>query len=843
MADAANLWDLAARITADTKDAERSLTDTQKKVIALAEQFKKTEVAAKHSLSQTSTAAKGTATNVTGLSSVLKNLSSTTVTMQGPLGGVAGRLEGLQSLLSSVTSQAAGTGAAMAGMAGPIGIAVAGIVATAAAAGFLLKQLIDLSVHTADWQGKMVDLSQQVGIGVETLSALEVVAATTGGSMSSLIASLGIFQKKMEEANDVTSKTGKLFKDLGITSGDTETALRQAISTLGKMPEGYKQTAAALELFGRGGKAFLAVAKETNGDLDKLIARLRAMGIVLSKEAAEAADKFNDQLAILGFQARAIGGEIGAKLIPMLLRGLEDLSGVLKDNQAAISAVASITKFFIGLPLEAVVRGHIGAFRLLAPAIQGVADALNNLASRTWTIRYSFINVGGGVLPVPIPEMGGRNPFYGGSAEGGLGPKPPRLGGGGRGGKGGGGGAQKDVLEGLKNVLIGLNAEFRKFDVALLGSANSSALAAEKEKILTAVMSSLKQSAKESVSSLRDVDQALDKAIGLLPSKSRAAAQALRDQALAQFALNEQTRIAGELAKQVDKLFEDWKDELDLTRQNADEYTRAIFDLEKAYAKYGQRLSDSTRRELEYMAAARRTLNSIKELTRERRAIAERPRVVEDDNFWRLLGIEKSTGEETRPRKVTGMTDEQRAKIQDLARTLTDSIDRAIYDGFQGGVKKGLASLLTSLLDMIRNVLLKQLEAQLTAALSNINVGGGKGGILSTIFGIVLGGLAGGISGGGGASGTARGAGTVLTGGSMPRLASGLDFVPYDNFPALLHKGERVVPASENRMGGATIVNNWYVSTPNAASFAGRDTQAQLEKRLNKMVLKPALVG
>jgi hypothetical protein len=40
---------------------------------------------------------------------------------------------------------------------------------------------------------------------------------------------------------------------------------------------------------------------------------------------------------------------------------------------------------------------------------------------------------------------------------------------------------------------------------------------------------------------------------------------------------------------------------------------------------------------------------------------------------------------------------------------------------------------------------------------------------------------------------------------AMTPLATGTDYIPYDNFPALLHKGEKVVPASQNN-GGTTNI-------------------------------------
>ena len=43
--------------------------------------------------------------------------------------------------------------------------------------------------------------------------------------------------------------------------------------------------------------------------------------------------------------------------------------------------------------------------------------------------------------------------------------------------------------------------------------------------------------------------------------------------------------------------------------------------------------------------------------------------------------------------------------------------------------------------------------------------------------------------------------------GGMRSHAYGLTRVPYDNYPALLHEGERVLTAAEARRGGSAVVN------------------------------------
>jgi hypothetical protein len=285
---------------------------------ALISEWKKAETAA----ASLARGVKPVGDNLQRITDVMQTLGGSSAALQGPLGGVAGRLRSIGSLATE-----AGGGLGVAGVAaGALLVVVAG----------LSKAVFDITKATAEWQGKLFDLSQQTGVSVETLSALEIQATTTGGSIEGVTASLGIFQKNLEDAQDPTSKEAKLLKDLGIEAGNTEQALRQTLTRLAAMPEGFQQTSAALELFGRGGKSMLAILKEMDGDLDGAMKKFREMGILVSTDAAKAADEFNDRLAVLGFQIRSVTAIIGNEAMPTISEAISSLSTLLTENRETI---------------------------------------------------------------------------------------------------------------------------------------------------------------------------------------------------------------------------------------------------------------------------------------------------------------------------------------------------------------------------------------------------------------------------------------------------------------------------------------------------------------------------
>lgn len=293
-------------------------------------------------------------------------------------------LEKTGTALTALSAESAAAGSSIASMAGPIGIAVAAIIALHVAAAIAAKEIFELAKRSAEFQGKMFDLAQQTGLAVETLSALEVVAKTTGGSIDTITQAVVLFQRKLDEAQDPLSKTAELFRKFNIDTADTETSLRSAFTALARMPEGFAQTNAAAELFGaRGGKQVLAILKETQGDLDLTTQKLREMGILISEESARAADKFNDELALLQFQLRDLGAAAAEDLIPLLteaIRGFGDLVQAIRPLASVVSSVASVAlKPFARVlnDVSLIVLALTGQFKELSKAIKEAEDAKN----------------------------------------------------------------------------------------------------------------------------------------------------------------------------------------------------------------------------------------------------------------------------------------------------------------------------------------------------------------------------------------------------------------------------------------------------------------------------------
>lgn len=245
----------------------------------------------------------------------------------------------------------------------------------------------------------------------------------------------------------------------------------------------------------------------------------------------------------------------------------------------------------------------------------------------------------------------------------------------------------------------------------------------------------------------------------------------------------------------------------------------------------------------------------VNELTRERSALLVRLRRVTEDigaivrprraepdigGIVRPRMVGENIGALTRPRIATDLENalreqyrEHMEQIRGLAINVTNILDRAIFDGFEGGLKRGFQSLTLGILDLVKNVFLKRLENILVNAFSGTG-GGGGGGLFQRILGTVFGAVAGGFGGGGASASSLSSAmaggfaGGFQGGGTIPLGSWG---TVHDNERVFATPfGAKVVPSSQGGSSPTIIIN---VPVRSAAAYSSPKSRRQLAEDIS----------
>lgn len=353
--------ELLLRIKGDSSGGTKAVAETRAAIASL-------RTSSTANFSAISAATKAPLTGFQNLTNITQVLGASTAALQGPLGGVAGRLGSIGTLAREAGTGIGAAGAAVAAFTVVAGAAVVGLVALGSA-------IFDLAKSTADYAGKLFDLSAQTNFTVETLSALSLAAKTSGGNIDTVASALAIFQVNMVKAAEGNKEAAATFRELKIDTDNQEKALRQAMAALFAMGQTEEQSAKAKELFGKSGRVVLGIIKDTNGNLDEAIEKYTKMNLLVSTEAAAAADAFSDSLDLLNEQLAGVGRTIGFAVIPVLNVFFQDMSNGLAGNVSEWATWGSL------------VRNEVAG-------VLGIAQALASLAKEGFSIG-GFVGLAG----------------------------------------------------------------------------------------------------------------------------------------------------------------------------------------------------------------------------------------------------------------------------------------------------------------------------------------------------------------------------------------------------------------------------------------------------------------
>jgi hypothetical protein len=266
-----------------------------------------------------------------------------------------------------------------------------------------LTAMVKSAIDTGD---ALDEMSQRVGVSVETLSVWKPAAEQSGVSGESFEKGLRKLSTTMLEAATGSEDAARNFAAVGVEFKNQDGTLRatdQVLLDLAErfkaMPDGAEKTALAVQLFGKAGAELIPFLNQGRDGINELAAEMQALGVQMSSETAAQAGNFNDALDKLHLATKSIGNQIIASLLPALndmaggmvesakqggtLRTI--LDGVVLVLKTLALGAATVGKAFIALG-EAIGAGVAAAVEALKGNTDGakaiIADLKGNLVKR-----------------------------------------------------------------------------------------------------------------------------------------------------------------------------------------------------------------------------------------------------------------------------------------------------------------------------------------------------------------------------------------------------------------------------------------------------------------------------
>jgi TP901 family phage tail tape measure protein len=232
----------------------------------------------------------------------------------------------------------------------------------------------------ADAGSELADMSARTGLSVEALSELKYAAEQTGSDLNAVEAGVRKMQKTLGAAAQGSDDAAAAFEVLGLSVNElmrmTPDRQFQAIArALAKVPNPALKSAAAMALFGKSGTALLPMAE----DMDALVGKARKLGLTMSRDDAEAADKLGDAMDTLSASAKKVAVTIGAALAPTLTDAADWLSRSARGASAWVRQNQGLLKTLLAIGAAATATGAglfvLGKAFTLMGAAAGAANA------------------------------------------------------------------------------------------------------------------------------------------------------------------------------------------------------------------------------------------------------------------------------------------------------------------------------------------------------------------------------------------------------------------------------------------------------------------------------------
>lgn len=299
--------ELIFKIRGDTSSLQRDFSTAQATVKSNVAQIAGTTTAG---FGQANTAAQTLSKAFTGVKTEAKTLADETKSLTGSFKEMTG----------SITA-----------IAGPIVALVGGLIAVS-------REINKLSQEAIEAGSKFHDLSIQTGLNVETLSGLENQLKQSNTNLDQFNNGIFFLQKSLGAAaqgnKDLQATFAKLgIKDTNAALSDMEGTLRKVLTGLSGITDEGKRNVIGSEVMGRAYKDLRVFVEDLNGDVDGAIDKAKALGLVMSGEAAAGADRLGDRMDETRLRIERMRVELGGRFVASTEKALTTIDALLERNK------------------------------------------------------------------------------------------------------------------------------------------------------------------------------------------------------------------------------------------------------------------------------------------------------------------------------------------------------------------------------------------------------------------------------------------------------------------------------------------------------------------------------
>jgi len=270
---------------------------------------------------------------------------------RGALGGLANRLGALARPLLSLKTL-------LAGLLGATGMTL----------------LVRQSLLATDALSKT---ASKIGTTTEALSALQFAGKLTGVEVNTMNMALQRFSRRASEAASGTGEAKGAIRELGIDARDlVKLPLDEQMLVLADAFQGVKSETdklrIAFKLFDSEGAALVNTLSQGRGGLAEMLGEAKALGVVMSAEAAAGVEKANDEFLKLNSIFKGILDQTTAALAPALEYIVKSLSDALVSFGDAQKGFAEVGKTIAITLIQGVQQGANGIVNILNKVIESV---------------------------------------------------------------------------------------------------------------------------------------------------------------------------------------------------------------------------------------------------------------------------------------------------------------------------------------------------------------------------------------------------------------------------------------------------------------------------------------